>query len=59
MNLIDPRTVVILSGAMCGLMCLVYYSLRRKYPASIQGLSEWSLAMLLFCIGDALELIRK
>jgi diguanylate cyclase (GGDEF)-like protein len=58
MNLIDPRTVVILSGAMCGLMCLVYYSLRRKYPASIQGLSEWSLAMLLFCIGDALFAAR-
>ena len=47
MALIDPRTVILLAGAMCGLMSLVLYSLKHNYPASIKGLGEWSSALLI------------
>ena len=58
MNLIDPRTVIILSGSMSGLMALVFYILQRKYPTSIQGLGDWSVAMLIFCVGGSLFAAR-
>jgi diguanylate cyclase (GGDEF)-like protein len=44
---IDPRTVIILTSVMSGLMSLVLYSLKRNYPASIKGLGEWSAGLLL------------
>jgi diguanylate cyclase (GGDEF)-like protein len=39
---LDLRTIVFVTGVMGGLMALVLYSMRRTYPASIQGLREWS-----------------
>ena len=54
MNPIDPRTVILLSGVMSGLMSLVLYSLKRNYPASIKGLGEWSAALLLVLVGTVL-----
>lgn len=39
---LDPRTIVFVTGVMGGLMSLVLYSMRRTYPASIQGLREWA-----------------
>jgi diguanylate cyclase (GGDEF)-like protein len=54
MPLIDPRTLIILAGAMSGLMSLVFYALWRKYPATIQGLGKWAFSMLAFWLGGLL-----
>jgi len=54
MNLIDLRTVLLLSGVMSGLMSLVLYSLKRNYPASIKGLGEWSAALLVLFVSGLL-----
>ncbi len=49
---IDPRTIVLLSGIMGGLMAVVLYFLRRNYPPSVKGLGEWAFAtMVLFFAG--------
>ena len=54
MNLIDPRTAIVLACCMSALMSLIFFSLRRRYPASIRGLGEWSLAMLTLFAGGVL-----
>jgi len=54
MSAIDPRTVLLLTGIMGGLMSLVLYSLKRNYPASIEGLGDWSAALLLLFAGGLL-----
>ncbi len=54
MSPVDPRTVILLAGIMSGLMSLVLYSLKRNYPASIKGLSEWSVALLVLFVGGLL-----
>jgi GGDEF domain-containing protein len=58
MNQIDPRTVVVLTGVMSGLMSLVLYSLQRNYPPSIRGLREWSGGLLILFIAGALTALR-
>jgi diguanylate cyclase (GGDEF)-like protein len=54
MSLIDPRTVLMLTGVMSGLMSLVMYVLKRNYPSSIKGLREWSAALLVLFAGGLL-----
>jgi diguanylate cyclase (GGDEF)-like protein len=52
MHLIDPRTVILLTGVMSGLMSVVLFSLKRAYPQSIKGLSTWATALMaLFLAG--------
>ena len=51
MSFIDPRTVVLLTGIMSGLMSLVLFSLKRNYPPSIKGLGHWSAGLLVLFIG--------
>ena len=46
-SLLDPRSVIVLAGLMGVMMALVMFFMRRSYPASIRGLSEWALAPLL------------
>lgn len=41
---IDPRTIVLLTGIMGGLMAIVLYFLRRSYPPAVKGLGEWTFA---------------
>ena len=48
---IDPRTIVLLTGIMGGLMSVVLYFLRRNYPPSVKGLGEWSMATALLFFG--------
>lgn len=49
---IDPRTIVMLTGIMGGLMAIVLFFLRRNYPPSVRGLSEWAAATaILFIAG--------
>jgi len=54
MNFIEPRTVILLASVMSGLMSLVLYSLKRNYPSSIKGLSEWSAALLVLFVAGLL-----
>ena len=48
---IDPRTIVLLTGIMGGLMAVVLYFLQRNYPPSVKGLREWSGATALLFFG--------
>ena len=54
MRLIDPHTVFLLTGVMSGLMALVLLSISRNYPASIKGLKEWSLSLVILFFGGVL-----
>lgn len=58
MSDIDPRTVLLLTGIMGGLMSLVLYALKRNYPASIKGLGEWSAALLVLFVAGQLVVGR-
>ncbi|WP_394787524.1 GGDEF domain-containing protein [Rhodoferax sp.] len=51
---IDPRSIVLLAGVMGLLMSLVLFVLRRNYPPSIQGLSEWAAGPFLCFISTLL-----
>lgn len=52
MNAIDPRTVILISGVMGGLMSMVLFFMHRSYPVSIKGLREWAWALaILFLAG--------
>jgi diguanylate cyclase (GGDEF)-like protein len=58
MNLIDPRTVILLAGVMSGLMSMVLFALKRNYPASVKGLREWAIALLVLFAGGLLVGLR-
>ena len=51
---VDPRTVILLAGVMSSFMALVMFSLNRSYPATIKGLREWGVALLLVAVGSVL-----
>lgn len=49
---VDPRTIVLLTGIMGGLMAVVLYFLQRNYPPSVKGLRYWTAGTaLLFAAG--------
>ncbi len=48
---IDPRTIVLLTGIMGGLMSVVLYFLKRNYPPSVKGLGDWSAGTALLFFG--------
>ena len=54
MSLIDPTTVILLTGIMSALMSLVLYALKRNYPPSIKGLGEWAAGLLVLFVGSLL-----
>lgn len=58
MQLIDPRTVILLTGVMSGLMGVVLFALKGAYPASIRGLGVWATAFLTLFIAGALAIGR-
>jgi diguanylate cyclase (GGDEF)-like protein len=58
MQLLDLRTIVVLTGMMSGLMALVVLSLKRTYPKSILGLGEWALALMLLFGGGFTAALR-
>jgi diguanylate cyclase (GGDEF)-like protein len=39
---VDPRTIVLLTGVMGGLMAVVLYFLQRNYPPTVRGLAHWA-----------------
>jgi diguanylate cyclase (GGDEF)-like protein len=58
MNLIDPRTAIVLISAMSALMALVLYALKRSYPPTVRGLGSWSRALMIIVGGGALAASR-
>ena len=48
---IDPRTIVLISGIMGGLMAVVITFLRRSYPPSVKGLGDWATGTYLLFFG--------
>lgn len=48
---VDPRTIVLLTGIMGGLMAVILYFLHRSYPRSVKGLGVWSFATALLFFG--------
>ncbi len=58
MSFIDSRTVFLLTGMMGGLMALILLSIRRSYPSSIKGLSEWSYSLVLLFLAGLLSAVR-
>jgi diguanylate cyclase (GGDEF)-like protein len=49
---VDPRTIVLLTGVMGGLMAIVLYFLQRNYPPSVKGLRYWTAGTaVLFAAG--------
>lgn len=48
MNLLDARTVILMSTLMGGAMCVVLFSAWRSFPSEIGGLKQWALG--LFCV---------
>lgn len=41
---LDPRTIYLLAGLMGALMSVVLFFLRRSFPPTIKGLTEWAAA---------------
>ncbi len=41
---LDPRTIYLLAGLMGALMSVVLFFLRRSFPPTIKGLTEWTAA---------------
>jgi diguanylate cyclase (GGDEF)-like protein len=58
MSFIDSRTVFLLTGVMGGLMALILLSIKRSYPSSIKGLSEWSYSLVLLFFAGLLSAVR-
>ena len=58
MGFLDPRTVIVLAALMSGLMSIVLYALKRNYPRSINGLSEWAAGLLVLFVGSLLFAAR-
>jgi len=56
--ILDPRSVIILAGLMGVVMALVVFFMRRSYPATIQGLDEWSQAPLMAFVSTMLFAAR-
>lgn len=51
---LDPRSIILLAGIMALLMSVVLFFLRRNYPPSIKGLTEWAAAPALIFISTLL-----
>ncbi|MFE8644086.1 diguanylate cyclase [Sphingomonas sp. NCPPB 2930] len=51
--LLDPRSVIFFAGFMGVLMAVVLFGMRRSYPQTIGGLSEWTVAPVL-CFASTL-----
>ena len=59
MTLLDPRTIVTLTGLMAGMMAVILLVMRHSYPPSIRGLGEWATAILLLFATGVLTAIRR
>ena len=54
MSAMDPKTIMLISGALGAVMSIVLYLLKRSYPPSIRGVELWSLALAMSFISGSL-----
>lgn len=54
MTTMDPKTIMVISGALGAVMSIVLYLLKRSYPPSIRGVELWALSLAMSFIGGAL-----
>jgi hypothetical protein len=57
MNLLNPHTIVLMTGLLAGMLAMVLLIMRRSYPSTIRGFGEWASAVLLFFITGPLYAI--
>lgn len=51
-NSLDPRTILLMTTLMCGVMSIVMFSVYRSFRAEVRGIGHWALG-LLFLVGAA------
>ncbi|MCK9380918.1 MAG: GGDEF domain-containing protein [Sulfuritalea sp.] len=51
---LDPRTIYFLTGFMGALMSVVLFFLRRSFPPTIKGLTEWTAAPAIIFVSTLL-----
>lgn len=59
MNLLNPHTIVLMTGLLAGMLAVVLLVMRQSYPPTIQGFGEWAAAVLLFFITGPLFAIEE
>ena len=50
----DPKTIMLLSGALGAVMAVVLYLLKRSYPPTIRGVELWSLSLAMSFVAGVL-----
>ena len=50
----DPKTIMIISGALGAVMSIVLYLLKRSYPPSIRGVELWAASLAMSFLAGAL-----
>ena len=50
----DPKTIMLISGALGAVMSIVLYLLKRSYPPSIRGVELWAVALAMSFISGSL-----
>ena len=50
----DPKTIMLISGALGAVMSIVLYLLKRSYPPSIRGVELWAASLAMSFIAGAL-----
>lgn len=50
----DPKTIMLLSGALGAVMAVVLYLLKRSYPPTIRGVGLWSLSLAMSFVAGVL-----
>ena len=56
----DPKTIMLMSGALGAVMSIVLYLLKRSYPPSIQGVELWAVSLgMSFIAGTLFSTIGK
>jgi len=50
----DPRSLIVISALLATVCTIVLFSLRRSFPKTIGGISEWAWALLLLLISSTL-----
>lgn len=58
MNVLDPRSVVVISAVLVLVVLVIFISLRRSVGSGIKGLDEWIVAVLAVVLVAALLVLR-
>ena len=50
----DPRSLIVISGLLAAVCTIVLFCLRRSFPRTIGGISQWAWALLLLVLSSPL-----